>query len=350
MRRFFVCILLGVLGLSGIATAQSDSGYPPEQLDTLVAPIALYPDPLLSTVTTAATQPDQIAAAAQALKSGSKQPNPSWDTSVQALCSYPEVVNMMAQNKEWTSAVGWASANQVTDLMDAVQRFRFKAQSAGNLKSNDKIQVIEEGTTIRIEPANPQIIYVPQQVQTDDSSSNFGAVMGFSVGVAATALLYNNAYHWGSGYYHPPVGWMPPPGYYHPYGAAYPRATPYYPNTAVNRPVNVNNINTGNININNGNRYNNQVNNVNRNTQMNNVNRNAVAPSQYQSVSQPRNGAWGSQAGAAQRPAAPTQRPAMADYSRAGDATRASNRGASSRGTSSYSSGRSGRSGGGRRR
>lgn len=239
---------------------------------------------------------------------------------------------MMVKNKDWTSALGWASANQVAELMDAVQRFRYKARSAGNLQSDDKILVIEEGATIRIEPANPQVIYVPVEVNQDSSSSDFGTVLGYSAGIAINVLLWQNVFHWNDGvWYHPPVGWCPAAGYYRPYGwqttHAFARATPYQPRTNINRPVTINNINTGNIR-------------VNRNT--------LVAPSQQPKISQP---AWGSQPSGNRRPSfdAPnTARPAISDYSRSGDTVRASNRGASSRGTGSFSSGA--RGGGGRRR
>jgi len=383
LRRLLLLLMFAWVAVGLPAAAQSS--YSAQELDQLVAPVALYPDPLLSNVLVATTFPDQVKQAA-----ASGKPNSSWDASVQALCSYPEVLSMMAKNTDWSNAIGWACSNQVQDVSDAVQRFRYKAKGAGSLQSNDKVQVIEEGTTIRIEPANPQVIYVPQQVAyTDDSSDDFGTVLAYSAGIATSALLWQSVFNWNDAcWYHPPYGWRPPSNYYRPYGwqGTYPRATPYYANAAnVNRPVNINNINTGNIRINTGNSYNrnfnnvnnvnrnvNNVNNVNRNVNnVNNVNRNVnnvnnvnrnfnsgVSPQSRPSVSQP---AWGQaggglnpQGGLNSRPSLPTERPAMADYSRSGDAFRASERGAYSRGSSSFSSGAnfSGgmRGGGGRRR
>lgn len=371
MRTYLSWLVVSLLCLSCLSAAWAQQDYTAEQLDQLASPIALYPDPLLSTVTTASTHPDQIQTAAQQLKSGSKTANTSWDSSVQALYAYPDVLGMMAQNKEWTSALGWAASNQLVDLMDAVQRSRYKAKSAGQLSSNDKVQVIEEGTVIRVEPANPQIIYVPTQQPSsssdDDDDDNFWA---WGAGVATTALLYNSMYHWHDGcYYRPPYGYIPPGSYYRPYGnCGYPRATPYYPaGSALNRPVNVNNINTGNVRINTGNintgninRGNINTGNINRgnintgnintgninrgNYNSGNFNRGGMTPTPRPTVAPP---AWGGSMSRPNMPAMPAQRPAMADYSRAGDTFRSSNRGSYSRGSTSFSSGMSR---GGRRR
>ena len=248
--RWLIRLIL-CLGLVGVVFAQG-SGYSDKELDTLVGPIALFPDPLLNSVVAAAAFPDQLKSAGEA---GGGTPNSSWDSSVQALCAYPDVVKMMNSNGEWTQAIGWAGVNQPDDLMDSVQRFRFQTQTAGNLKSDDKMTVIEEGTTIRIEPANPQVIYVPtyqpsQVVYADSSDDGAAAVIGFGVGIATSALIYNNMWHNGA-WYHPPVGWRPPPGYATPYGwrgngGAYAWGNnSYNRNTNINRPVNINNINTG---------------------------------------------------------------------------------------------------------
>lgn len=375
--RWLIRLLL-CFGLVGVGFAQG-SGYSNQELDTLVGPIALYPDPLLNSVVAGAAFPDQVKAAAQA--SGS--PNSSWDSSVQGLCAYPDVLKMMNSNKEWTQAIGWAGVNQPDDLMDSVQRFRFQTQTAGNLKSNDKMVVIEEGTTIRIEPANPQIIYVPtyqpsQVIYEDNSDEAAAAVIGFGVGVATSALIYNNMWHNGA-WYHPPVGWRPPYGYATPYGwrgagggYAWGNNT-YIRNTNINRPININNINTGNIRVGN----NTNIGNVNRKYNGGNqFNRTGVTPSQRPAVSNvqaPRfngqipqvkggnsnwsqggNSNWGNSnrgQGNFQRPS-PGTNSSLSNYSRSGSASRESFRGAQSRNTSSFSGGGGTRSrgGGGRRR
>jgi Protein of unknown function (DUF3300) len=155
----------------------SDSGPTPaplssDQLDALVAPIALYPDALVAQVLAASTNPDQItfaddwlaqnrnltgAALAQAVD------QQSWDPSVKALTQFSSVLDNLAHNLSWTSSLGQAFANQQSDVMAAVQTMRAKAQAAGTLQSNSQITVTQPASsTIVIQPANPQVVYVPQ--------------------------------------------------------------------------------------------------------------------------------------------------------------------------------------------
>ncbi len=144
----------------------------PDQLDSLVAPIALYPDALVAQVLAASTNPDQVAYAddwlaqnrnltGQALAQAVDQQ--SWDPSVKALTQFPSVLDNMAHNLSWASSLGQAFANQQSDVMAAVQAMRAKAQSAGTLQSNSQITVtVPSPNTIVIQPANPQVVYVPQ--------------------------------------------------------------------------------------------------------------------------------------------------------------------------------------------
>ena len=143
-----------------------------DQLDALVAPIALYPDALVAQVLAAATNPDQIAYAddwlaqnrnltGAALAQAVDQQ--SWDPSVKALTQFSSVLDNLAHNLSWTSSLGQAFANQQSDVMAAVQVMRAKAQAAGTLQSNSQITVTQPAsTTIVIQPANPQVVYVPQ--------------------------------------------------------------------------------------------------------------------------------------------------------------------------------------------
>jgi hypothetical protein len=145
---------------------------PADQLDSLVAPIALYPDALVAQVLAASTNPDQVAYAddwlaqnrnlnGQALAQAVDQQ--SWDPSVKALTQFPSVLDNLAHNLSWTSSLGQAFANQQSDVMAAVQAMRAKAQAAGTLQSNSQITVATPSpNTIVIQPANPQVIYVPQ--------------------------------------------------------------------------------------------------------------------------------------------------------------------------------------------
>ncbi len=143
-----------------------------EQLDALVAPIALYPDVLVAQVLAAATNPDQVSyadnwlvqnknLAGTALAQAIDQQ--SWDPSVKALTQFPSVLDNLAHNLSWTSSLGQAFADQQADVMAAVQTMRARAQAAGTLQSNSQITVTQPATnTIVIQPANPQVVYVPQ--------------------------------------------------------------------------------------------------------------------------------------------------------------------------------------------
>src|SRR5258707_616787 len=147
---------------------------PPDQLDSLVAPIALYPDPLLAQTLAVSTYPLELIQLQQWLlkKPGlkdqaladavAKQP---WDPSIQALAGLPDVVKRLADDIQWTTDLGNAFLAQQGDVMDAVQRMRKKAKDNGNLKSGEQqrveTKVIEHKSVIVIEQSNPQVVYVP---------------------------------------------------------------------------------------------------------------------------------------------------------------------------------------------
>ena len=143
-----------------------------EQLNALVAPIALYPDALVAQVLAACANPDQVAYADDWLAQNKNLTGTalsqavdqlSWDPSVKALTQFPSVLDNLAHNLSWTSSLGQAFANQQADVMAAVQVMRAKAQAAGSLQSNSQISVVQQSpSTIVIQPANPQVIYVPQ--------------------------------------------------------------------------------------------------------------------------------------------------------------------------------------------
>src|SRR5262245_20806376 len=142
-----------------------------EQIQALVAPIALYPDALVAQVLSAATFPDQISLAESWLQShkdlqGEKLMeevnNQNWSPSVKALTAFPTVLGDMAKNLAWTSQLGEVYHYQPKDVMTAVQTLRVKAKEAGNLKSTPQVTVVQESpSTIVIQPANPQVVYVP---------------------------------------------------------------------------------------------------------------------------------------------------------------------------------------------
>src|ERR1700691_2334340 len=142
------------------------------QLDTLVAPIALYPDALVAQVLAAASYADEVAFAdlwlaqnqnlqGTALTQAVGQQ--SWDPSVKALTQFPSVLHNLAKNLSWTSSLGQAFENQSSDVMAAVQFMRAQAQAAGTLQSSPQIKVVQQSPqTIVIEPANSNVVYVPQ--------------------------------------------------------------------------------------------------------------------------------------------------------------------------------------------
>ena len=142
----------------------------PEELQQLVAPIALYADALISQILAGATYPTEIVEANRWIQEHSslkgqdlanEVDNQPWDPSVKALTQFPSVLANMDKNLSWTSALGQAYVDQPQDVMDAVQVMRARAQNVGNLKSNEQVKVESQGQTIVIEPANPQVVYVP---------------------------------------------------------------------------------------------------------------------------------------------------------------------------------------------
>src|SRR6266550_3204930 len=154
---------------------QETTKLPPGELDSLVAPIALYPDPLLAQTLAASTYPLEVVQLQQWMNNNknlqgkpladavAKQP---WDPSVQGLVEFPDVVQRMAGNIQWTTDLGNAFLAQQSDVMDAVQRMRAKAQGTGNLKTSSqsvvKTETVPSGKqVIEIQQANPDVVYVP---------------------------------------------------------------------------------------------------------------------------------------------------------------------------------------------
>jgi Protein of unknown function (DUF3300) len=143
----------------------------PEQLQQLVAPIALYPDALVAQILAAATYPDQVVEADRWLQQhtdlkgeqlGREVDKQPWDPSVKALTEFPSVLANMDKNLVWTSSLGDAYVNQEKDVMNAVQVLRDRAEKAGNLKSTSQEKVSKQGHDIVIEPADPEVVYVPE--------------------------------------------------------------------------------------------------------------------------------------------------------------------------------------------
>jgi hypothetical protein len=157
-----------------VSQEQSAPKIPNDQLDSLVAPIALYPDPLLAQVLAASTYPLEIIQLQQWLPQHTSLKDKAlvdalekedWDPSVQGIAPLPDVVKQLAENIKWTTDLGNAFLAQQSDVMDAVQRMRTKAKGAGNLKSTEQQKVetktVENKTVVVIEQAKPEVIYVP---------------------------------------------------------------------------------------------------------------------------------------------------------------------------------------------
>jgi hypothetical protein len=141
-----------------------------EELDQMVAPVALYPDSLLAQILMASTYPIEIVQADRFAKKnkdlkGDKlleaAKNEDWDPTVKSLLQFPEVIGMMSEKLDWTTKLGDAFLAQQKDVMDSVQRLRKKANESGNLKTTKEQTVVVEKETIIIQSASPEVIYVP---------------------------------------------------------------------------------------------------------------------------------------------------------------------------------------------
>ena len=182
------------------AAPAATAGFSKEQLEQIVAPMALYPDGLVSQMLMASTYPLEIVEAARWLKAnpGLKDKaleealkKQDWDASVKSLCGFPDVMKQMDENLDWTQDLGDAFLAQKTELMDTIQRMRGKAYDSGNLKTTEQ-QVVtqQQDKIIVIEPADPEVIYVPTY--------------------SSTVVYGGWSYPY---YYYPPMYYPPPYGY-----------------------------------------------------------------------------------------------------------------------------------------
>ncbi len=404
IKQLLTIVLAWTLVLA-TAPAQAQEAPPAtlsaSQIDALTSPIALYPDALVAQVLAASTYPNEVAEADQWLKDNSSLQGQalmdaanqqSWDPSVKALTQFPSVLDNMANNLSWTSALGSAYYNQAQDVMNSVQRLRAQAQAAGNLKSNSQITVVQQAPqTIVIQPTNPQVVYVPAYNPTVVYGTPYyppgystGALVAtglisFGLGVAVGAAMSNSCCGWGWNSWG--MGWHGGTVVYNRnvyvsrsniyaggnryYNGNWARPTPYnsnynrnnyYNNNRVNNvnrnnvtqnnvTINNNNVNRNNVNNNNINRNNVNNNRVNNNVNTNNVNR----PNNGNPENRPQNNATRpantSSRGYGQAASPGTKTGAFSGYG-AGGNTRAE----SSRGRESYGGGGGNRGGGGGKR
>jgi hypothetical protein len=197
-NRFLALVLAASAAFAQVPAAGSAPEFSQQELDQMLAPIALYPDPLLSQILMAATYPLEIVEASrwvganpglrgeEAVRAAAAQP---WDPSVKSLVAFPRILALMDQRIDWTQRLGNAFLAQQAQVMDTVQELRRRAQNAGNLRSSDEVRVEDRGGSIALEPVNPRIAYVPYY----DPLAIYGT-------------------WWWPGF--PPVFWPPWPGYY----------------------------------------------------------------------------------------------------------------------------------------
>jgi hypothetical protein len=198
-----------------------------DQLDSLVAPIALYPDPLLSQTLVAATYPLEIVQLHQFLGQNKNLKDKAltdavmkkgWDPSIQAMAVFPDLVKQMATNIAWTDDLGNAFLAQQNEVMDAVQRMRAKAVEKGALKTTEQqkveTKVVENKTYIVVEPSKPEVVYVPSYDPVAVWGSPYypypamaypvypagGMLLSFGVGMAIGAAWGNGGWGWNAGW------------------------------------------------------------------------------------------------------------------------------------------------------
>lgn len=182
----------------GSAQAQPADSFSQQELDRIVAPIALYPDPLLSQILMAASYPLEVAEAARWLRarpglSGDDAvraaESENWDPSVKSLLAFPQVLTRMDEDPQWTQSLGDAFLEQQEDVMETVQALRRRAQAAGSLRSDDRLTVVESGSRLLLQPFDSRTVYVPYY----------------------DPLVVYGSWWWPDA---PPVYWRPWPGYY----------------------------------------------------------------------------------------------------------------------------------------
>jgi hypothetical protein len=178
-------LLFALPAMAQAPAAPTGAAPPPaaNAMDDLVGRIALYPDDLVAVILPASTSPLQIVQADRFLEKRKTDPklplDDKWDDAVKTLLNYPEVVKMMSDDLDWTSALGEAVVADQGAVLEGVQSFRRRAQAAGNLKSDDKQVVKADKEIIIIEPANPQVIYVPQYTPSTVITYGVAPVYGY---------------------------------------------------------------------------------------------------------------------------------------------------------------------------
>ena len=229
---FYIAVSLGAF-MGAASSVRAQAAVPPPmpayqalataQLDQLLGPIALYPDPLIAEILPASTLPTQIVLADRYITGGG-DPNQigqqPWDASVQAVARYPSVLKWMDDNLNWTTQAGQAFLNQQPDVMSSIQRLRASANNLGNLQSTPQQQIVNDGGNIEIVPADPQVIYVPvYQPDVVYYQTGYGSpFITFGIGFAIGGWLdcdfdwgHRDIIYWGHDHPRPSNWWHEPP-------------------------------------------------------------------------------------------------------------------------------------------
>src|SRR2546422_8365750 len=198
LKQLLVLLVSASVAFAQTPPAQRSAAAAQPELDQMLAPIALYPDSLLSQIFMASTYPLEVVEAARWSKANPNLKGQqavqavaenTWDPSVKSLVAFPQILKMMDEKLNWMERLGDAFLAQQQEVMDTVQSLRQKASDAGNLTSNDQIRVDQQGPSIVVEPANPQVVYVPYY----------------------DPLVMYGPWWWPA---YPPVYWAPWPGYF----------------------------------------------------------------------------------------------------------------------------------------
>src|SRR5213592_219157 len=198
LKPLLVLLLSASVAFAQTPPASRRAAATQQELDQMLAPIALYPDSLLSQIFMASTYPLEVVEAARWSRANpgltgqqavDAVEGKDWDASVKSLAAFPQVLAMMDQQIEWTARLGDVFIAQEPQVMETVQSLRQKAYAAGNLRSTEQAYVVQQGGALAIEPASPEVVYVP---------------------------YYDPRVAYGSWWWpaYPPVYWAPWPGYY----------------------------------------------------------------------------------------------------------------------------------------
>jgi hypothetical protein len=269
-----------------VTAAEVTRTWTPEAMEELLAPVALYPDPVLSQLLIASTNPQEVLDAGNWLLQNTSLKGAALDDAaaavgftppIRALVQFPETVDMMCLELEWTTELGEAFVADQAGVLGAVQRLRQQAVSVGNLQSTPQMQVVteqQEGQEVVVlKPAQPDVVYVPQYdpvaayapapaattpatttaVTEEKSGHSTGAMvttglLAFGAGILVNELFDDDDHHNKHDYYYPNYGYGGMP-YYPPYPYRPVYGGGYYPSNGYNRPPNYNSgfVNTGNI-------------------------------------------------------------------------------------------------------